>query len=393
MSTPTEVQPTTRRAALLRERAEQARLDREAAVEMRAREAGLRLQQQREQDALDRERKAARAQETAEKRAKRRAARAAFAARLAELAPTVGRRVIIAGPILAPMTVAWIGQLGFATGTLEWPLAGGLVFAAGWELSTAFCGWMYHQARQDGDQGTIFRVATWLFASAAALMNYWHALPAHQALTEPTPKAASFGVMSLAGIALWELYTLLIHRRKLRADGKLPESRPRFGLARWTQYPRTTWVARSLSIRDGHATVDAAWSAAVIELRRRRHAREAQKAARRAEKLAKAAAKAGRSPVHITVVRGTGTRFSDAPMRTWTRPAVVWLPRVARLAAIDLAGDVPEPGTDQVQAAKVFAKELAAGVLPSFRAIKERMRVGQDKADEIRAYLKTLIRT
>ena len=175
--------------------------------------------------------------------------------------PAAGRRVMIVGPILMPMSVAWIGQIQFANHTLGWPLAGALVFAAAWELTTAFAGWMYHQARKEGDRGTLFRAATWLFAASAGGMNYWHALGEHSVYT-PTPKAVSYGAMSLVGIALWELYASLIHRRRLRDDGKLPVARPRFGLARWLRFPRTTFRAWSLTIRDGLATTGQACAAA-----------------------------------------------------------------------------------------------------------------------------------
>lgn len=49
-------------------------------------------------------------------------------------------------------------------------------------------------------------------------------------------------------------------------------------------------------------------------------------------------------------------------------------------------------GTDplQVQAAEVFAADVAAGRLPSIRAIHSQMRVGQPRAQQVRAYLAAL---
>jgi hypothetical protein len=133
---------------------------------------------------------------------------------------------------------------------------------------------MTQQARQDGDRGTLFRAATWLFASTAGAMNYWHALDGNQ-ITHPTPKAVSFGVMSLVGIGLWELYSSLIHRKELRRRGALPPARPRFGVARWVRYPGRAWDAWSVSIRDGLTTVEEAWTVAGVE----RQAKRAKKAA------------------------------------------------------------------------------------------------------------------
>ena len=58
------------------------------------------------------------------------------------------------------------------------------------------------------------------------------------------------------------------------------------------------------------------------------------------------------------------------------------------------AGHVSEAvsGTDalRVQAAEVFAADVAAGRLPSIRAIRSRLRVGQPRAQQVRAYLAAL---
>jgi hypothetical protein len=58
------------------------------------------------------------------------------------------------------------------------------------------------------------------------------------------------------------------------------------------------------------------------------------------------------------------------------------------------AEHVPEavPGTDplRVRAAEVFAAEVAAGRVPSIRAIRSRLRVGQPRAQQVRAYLAAL---
>jgi hypothetical protein len=57
-------------------------------------------------------------------------------------------------------------------------------------------------------------------------------------------------------------------------------------------------------------------------------------------------------------------------------------------------GGVPErmPDADplQVRAAQAFAVELAAGRVPSVRAIRARLHVGQPRAQRVRAYLAAL---
>jgi hypothetical protein len=58
------------------------------------------------------------------------------------------------------------------------------------------------------------------------------------------------------------------------------------------------------------------------------------------------------------------------------------------------AGHVSEAGSGadplRVQAAEVFAADVAAGRLPSIRAIRSRLRVGQPRAQQVRAYLAAL---
>lgn len=245
-------------AQQIRVTAEQNRLDGFAAIEQAQRQLELTVQQQRAGNQLARDQR----RFDAELRAEKRQARAEQTTHLREVGQTIGRRGLITGPILAPMVVAWVGQIGFATDTLNWHLAGALVFAASWELTTAFAGWMFHQARSAGDGGSMFRAATWLFAGAAGAMNYWHALDG-AAINQPTPKAVSYGAMSLVGIALWELYSSLVHRQALRARGALPPARPKFGMARWLRYTGLTFRAWSLSIRDGLSTTEEAWHAAM----------------------------------------------------------------------------------------------------------------------------------
>jgi hypothetical protein len=61
---------------------------------------------------------------------------------------------------------------------------------------------------------------------------------------------------------------------------------------------------------------------------------------------------------------------------------------------VTAAEHVPEAvsGTDplRVQAAEVFAGDMAAGCVPSIRAIRSRLRVGQPRAQQVRAYLAAL---
>ena len=70
--------------------------------------------------------------------------------------------------------------------------------------------------------------------------------------------------------------------------------------------------------------------------------------------------------------------------------------RGARQSAggVSAAGPVPGAvsGMDplRVQAAEVFGADVAAGRVPSIRAIRSRLRVGQPRAQQVRAYLDAL---
>ncbi|MFD3533354.1 hypothetical protein [Streptomyces sp. NPDC058664] len=238
-----------------------------------------------------RDAKEARRAKVRELRAADRAGKPAVSDRVKQFVKVNAERLMVIGPITAPMAVAWTGQAGFAEDILGWVVPFTILFAAAWELSTAFVGWMYHQARQGGDAGTLYRVSTWIFALGAAVMNFWHAsgMPEEgsrvwdakkEIWTEQitywhfTPKAVAFAAMSIVGMVLWELYASLIHRRKLREDGKVAKARPSIGAVRWFRYPVHSFTAWSLAITDPRlTTLDRAWTAAGAELADRKAAR------------------------------------------------------------------------------------------------------------------------
>ncbi|WP_186009390.1 hypothetical protein [Streptomyces albidoflavus] len=247
----------------------------------------LRLQAKAER----RDTRDARKAKARELRAESRAGKPAVADRVKKFVKVNAERLMVIGPITAPMAVAWTGQAGFAEDILGWVVPFTILFAAAWELSTAFVGWMYHQARQSGDAGTLYRVSTWVFALGAAVMNFWHASGEPVAgsrvwdaqaeiWTEQitywhfTPKAVAFAAMSIVGMVLWELYASLIHRRKLREDGKVAKARPSIGAVRWVRYPVHSFMAWSLAITDPRlTTLDRAWTAAGAQLADRKAVR------------------------------------------------------------------------------------------------------------------------
>lgn len=188
--------------------------------------------------------------------------------RRAKLASAV-RTVMISGPILAPMSVAWTGQAGFAMKVIGWDLPAALVYAAAYELTTTFCGWMYHEARKDGDSGLEYRLATWAFASGSAAQQWWH----YSDHWSATPRSVTFASMTIIGLAVWELYARLIHRRELRRTKMRTMALPKLGLVRWVRFPRLSWSAWSAMVRTGIRDLDQAWSIAEQERTARRTGR------------------------------------------------------------------------------------------------------------------------
>ena len=102
------------------------------------------------------------------------------------------------------------------------------------------------------------------------------------------------------------------------------------------------------------------------------------------------------------VAHGLGHGLTGAAVAAWPAVGLVgsyellmMIIRSARLPGTGTAlGGQPEcmPDTDplQVRAAQAFAVELAAGCVPSVRAIRARLHVGQPRAQRVRAYLAAL---
>ena len=102
------------------------------------------------------------------------------------------------------------------------------------------------------------------------------------------------------------------------------------------------------------------------------------------------------------VAHGLGHGLAGAAVAAWPAVALVgsyellmMIIRSARLPGTGAAlGGAPEcmPGTDPLrsQAAQALAVELAAGRVPSVRAIRARLHVGQPRAQRIRAFLAAL---
>jgi hypothetical protein len=93
-----------------------------------------------------------------------------------------------------------------------------------------------------------------------------------------------------------------------------------------------------------------------------------------------------------------------AIVAAWPAPALVISYELLMLVIRSAAAPAPGTGTDALangngapeggaEAAERFAAELAAGDVPSVRAIRREMHVGQPRAREVHAYLDAITRT
>ena len=102
------------------------------------------------------------------------------------------------------------------------------------------------------------------------------------------------------------------------------------------------------------------------------------------------------------VAHGLGHGLAGAAVAAW--PAVALVGSYELLMMVIRSAQLPGTGTAlggarecmadtdplQVDAVQVFAGELAAGRVPSVRAIRARLHVGQSRAQRVRAYLAAL---
>lgn len=304
----------------IRAKAEADRLARDAEVDRRAREAEQRLRLARQQAEQRRAEERAKREEKrtikAARRAERSARRAvladavrAFAGGIRRHAPRVSLGVLAGIPIVAPMIVAWTGQVDTATSVLHWPTAAGVVFAAAWESVGILAAALHHLTRTAGDRGTVFRFAAWVCAAGAAAMNYGHRADQWQ----PTTAAVAYGAMSLVSLTVWELCALYLHRKSQQSAGRVSPPRPHFGFLRWMRFTRLTWTAWSLALRDDIGTVRAALDAAAAVLAERDAARQAKADGKAIERAERKAAKALTKQAPKAPAKDTHERQPKAP--------------------------------------------------------------------------------
>jgi hypothetical protein len=102
------------------------------------------------------------------------------------------------------------------------------------------------------------------------------------------------------------------------------------------------------------------------------------------------------------IAHGLGHGLAGAAVAAWPAVALVGsyelLMMIIRgaqvpadvMAGAGLSGRPPDADPLQMQAAQLFANDLAAGRIPSVRAIRTRLHVGQPRAQRAQAYLASL---
>lgn len=193
--------------------------------------------------------------------------RRARRARWLEVTSTLGRRFIqqLAGytivvPIVLAIAAAWNGQFLYLTGTRDWSPMWAASAATALECGGLALGRLAWQAHQQGDSrgqhdsARVERLLMWSLVAFSAWCNYQHA---HEPIQ---------GGASVLGPVLWETRQRRHYRGWQAAEGALPPRPPRFGATRWLRFPRQTFTARSLAVRERLTDADVALDRAQTEV-------------------------------------------------------------------------------------------------------------------------------
>jgi hypothetical protein len=152
---------------------------------------------------------------------------------------------------------SWRGLVGFAgligiTGPAAWGVP---VTLDGVSLVAAL---VALRAELAGEASGVYRATLFVFTGASATANYWHGR--HSGGEEA---ALYLGGMSIAVAVVFALALRQIRHEDRRKAGTVTARLPRFSVAHWGRYPRLTWRAWSLAVRDGHTSPRDALDAAL----------------------------------------------------------------------------------------------------------------------------------
>jgi Protein of unknown function (DUF2637) len=196
------------------------------------------------------------------------------------------------------------------------------------------------RAELAGESSGVYRATLFAFTAGSAAANWWHG--EHQGGTQA---ALYLGGMSIAVAVVFALALRQIRHEDRRRAGTVTARLPRFSAAHWLRFPRLTWQAWSLAVRDGHASPRTALDAAL-----------------------------GRTPATGPVALTTSQPKALASGRHEQSRA--------RARGRQARGTVSAEDTE-----REFFAELASGAVPSIRQVRSRMHVGQPKAVELHEHL------
>jgi len=116
------------------------------------------------------------------------------------------------------------------------------------------------RAELAGESSGLYRAVLFVFTAASATANYWHGR------TTGSEEAAIYlGGMSVAVAVVFALALRQIRHEDRRKAGTVTGRLPRFSVAHWARFPRLTWRAWSLAVRDGHTSPRDALDAALAQ--------------------------------------------------------------------------------------------------------------------------------
>ncbi|MFJ2098380.1 hypothetical protein ACIOHR_14420 [Streptomyces anulatus] len=247
-----------RRADRAAERA-QDREDRRLELEAAARREQLQAEEMRKDaEARRRQEQADKKTRLAEQTAKKTAA-AAKRAKLVRWLKANPATLFVSFVMVASIVPALLSQIGALTGaSVAAPMAG--LLAAMLEGGAWAITFMGKQAEDAGREPRKYRIGTWVVATVAAAVNFWHGLEAYAA--HPWV-AFVLGASSLFAIYIWDLKTHGSHG-KTREQKRADKARCAHVSARRKHHPRIVEQAIKLQAALPYGTLDdeAAFAAA-----------------------------------------------------------------------------------------------------------------------------------
>lgn len=260
-----------------------ARIEEADAAAERTHQAQLRalqLQRQRDAEADRRIAEEAKTAARAERRARRQRRATGRRDAVRAFRVQLPARLILV-PVCLAVAAAWRGQEDWAVTGLHWSFVWAAGLATALETLGLALGAMARSARNDDDSAIVERALMWAVVCSAAWLNWQHS------------RQPVLGLMSIAGVAGWEVY----ERRRYRhlRTGDRPTRRPRFGAARWARFTLPTFTAWSVAIRDRLGPEDAVTALDRAATERAKRKAFSRRQRRRVPVLVRQAVEAGRA--------------------------------------------------------------------------------------------------